>query len=100
MKKIIYSCSIALAAAFTSCGELKEDAKEARRNVRDINKRIKELELKKEELWFEEKGLEPTLFWKNGNYTKWGEAISEIAVLKSRRRPLEQLQKLIMRGGE
>jgi hypothetical protein len=60
----------------------------------------KEFELENEELWFEEKGLEPTLFLKNGNNTKWGEAISEIAVLKSRRRPLEQLQKLIMRGGE
>jgi hypothetical protein len=60
----------------------------------------KELELKKEELWFEENGLEPTSFWRNGNFTKWGETNYEIAVLKSKRKPLEQLQKLIMRGGE
>jgi len=60
----------------------------------------KELELKTEEYWFEENGLEPQRFWKNGNFTKWGETNNEIAVLKSKRKPLEQLQKLIMRGGE
>jgi hypothetical protein len=47
MKKIIYSLLIALAATFTSCGEVKEDAKEV---VDDNNEVIEEAALEEDAL--------------------------------------------------
>ena len=61
MKKIIYSCSIALAAAFTSCGEVKEDAKEI---VADNNEVIEELVINEDVL--EEDVLEEGVIMVNG----------------------------------
>jgi len=55
----------------------------------------------KEEKWWREKAYsKPYSFDKNGNFTKYGVMEFDISVLKSKRKPLEQLQKLIMRGGE
>ena len=61
MKKIIYSLSIALAAAFTSCGEVKEDAKEI---VADNNEVIEELVINEDVL--EEVALEEGVIMVNG----------------------------------
>ena len=55
----------------------------------------------REEKWWREKTLSKQYsFDKDGNFTKYGEAEWVISVLKSKREPLEQLQKLIMKGGE